>query len=214
MEVQILSGARHLSASSTFPPWQYIRVPAIRDAVTAIDRRSFVTALIAATSARPFVGRAIAKTAQTGFKVAADQDRFGKDRAIGFNVTTFKVSAEDTQAALFLMEQRSKKPGGPPLHLHHEQDEFWYVISGEYWFQIGSERYEAQPGDCLLGPRGLPHAYTCVGSSIGRLLVGFTPAGRMQEYFERPRTPGVYVADAALYREYGMELLGPPLPLK
>jgi quercetin dioxygenase-like cupin family protein len=98
--------------------------------------------------------------------------------------------------------------------LHHEQDEFWYVILGEYLFQVGSERYRAQAGDCLLGPRNVPHAYAFVGSSTGRVLISFTPAGKIQEYFERPRTPGVYVADADLYRAYGMELLGEPLSLK
>jgi quercetin dioxygenase-like cupin family protein len=112
------------------------------------------------------------------------------------------------------MEQRSLKPGGPPLHLHHEQDEFWYVISGECVFQVGSEGYQAQSGDCLLGPRDVPHAYAFVGPSDSRILVGFTPAGKIQEYFERPRTPGIYMADRDLSRAYGMELLGPPLSLK
>lgn len=88
------------------------------------------------------------------------------------------------------------------------------MILGEYLFQVGSERYRAQAGDCLLGPRNVPHAYAFVGSSTGRVLISFTPAGKIQEYFERPRTPGVYVADADLYRAYGMELLGEPLSLK
>ncbi|HKW19082.1 MAG TPA: cupin domain-containing protein [Terriglobales bacterium] len=182
--------------------------------MTSIDRRSLIKALLAATSAASFAENATANETAAGLKIAADQDRFGKIRAIGFNTTTFKVAADDTQSALFMMEQHSTKPGGPPLHLHHAQDEFWYVLSGKYSFQIGSERYDAKSGDCLLGPRNLPHAYASLGPESGRLLVGFTPAGRMQEYFERPRTPGVYVADAALYREYGMELLGPPLLTK
>ena len=88
------------------------------------------------------------------------------------------------------------------------------MISGEYLFQVGSERYRAHEGDCLLGPRNLPHVYAFVGSSTGRILISFTPAGKMQEYFERPRAPAVYVADAELYRAYGMELLGGPLSLK
>ncbi|MBV9182575.1 MAG: cupin domain-containing protein [Acidobacteria bacterium] len=112
------------------------------------------------------------------------------------------------------MEQHSSKPGGPPLHLHHGQDEYWYVISGEYIFQVGSERYRAKAGDCLLGPRDISHAYAFRGPSHGTLLICFTPAGRIQEYFERPRVPGTYVADAALYHAYGMELLGPPLSVK
>lgn len=178
-----------------------------------IDRRFLISALFAAVPVAGSLRQTIGKAAQTGIKVAADEDRFGKTRAIGFNTTTFKVAAADTQRALFVMEQHSAKPGGPPLHLHHEQDEFWYVISGEYLFQVGSEHFHAQSGDCLLGPRGVSHAYAYIGPSPGRLLIGFTPAGKIQEYFERPRTPGAYVSDASLYRDYGMELMGPPLPI-
>ena len=182
--------------------------------MAGMERRSFVTTLLGGLSGLSLGDRAVPDSTVSGFKVAADEDRFGKSRSIGFNSTTFKVGTGDTQGALFAMQQHSTKPGGPPLHLHHEQDEFWYVISGEYIFQVGSERYRAQAGDCLLGPRGLPHAYAFAGPSNGRILIAFTPAGKIQEYFERPRTPGAYVADAALYRVYGMELLGPPLELK
>lgn len=180
-----------------------------------LKRRSFLTALVAGLSGASLPEHAFADSARPGVKVIAGEDRFGKSRAIGHNVTTFKVAAADTEDALFMMEQESKEVGGPWLHLHHEQDEFWFVISGEYVFQVGAERYHLEPGDCLLGPRGVPHAYAFVGSSAGgRVLIGFTPAGRIEEYFELPRKPGAYVADAALYHAYGMELLGPPLALK
>jgi mannose-6-phosphate isomerase-like protein (cupin superfamily) len=182
--------------------------------VATIERRSFIGTVLAALSVFSLGSRALAESRRAGVKVAADEDRFGNTRSIGFNRTTFKVATGDTQGALFMMEQHSTKSGGPPLHLHHDQDEFWYVMSGEYAFQVGSERYHARAGDCLLGPRDVPHAYAFVGLSPGRLLIGFTPAGKIQEYFERPRTPGVYVADAALYHAYGMELLGPPPSLK
>jgi len=182
--------------------------------MAVIERRSFIGTLLAALSAVSVGDRARADSTRGGVKVAADEDRFGKARSIGISSTTFKVATEDTQGALFMMEQHSIKPGGPPLHLHHYQDEFWYVVAGEYVFQIGSDLYRAQAGDCLLGPREIPHAWAFVGSSPGRLLVGFTPASRIQEYFERPRTPGVYATDAALYHAYGMELLGPPLSLQ
>jgi mannose-6-phosphate isomerase-like protein (cupin superfamily) len=182
--------------------------------MAALERRSFIAMLLAGVSSLSLGEPSPTNSTRAGIKVAANEDRFGKSRSIGFNSTTFKVGSADTQGALFAMEQHSLKPGGPPLHLHHEQDEFWYVISGEYVFQVGSERYQAQSGDCLLGPRDVPHAYAFVGPSDGRILIGFTPAGKIQEYFERPRTPGIYMADRDLYRAYGMELLGPPLSLK
>jgi mannose-6-phosphate isomerase-like protein (cupin superfamily) len=179
-----------------------------------MKRRSLFEAAAFFAASRWLNAGSLEQGAQAGFKVALDEDRLGKQRAIGFNSTTFKVAANDTAGALFVMEQHSLRPGGPPLHLHHSQDEFWYVVSGDYVFQVGRERFEAHAGDCLLGPRGIQHAYAFVGSSSGRLLIAYAPAGRMQEYFERPRTPGTYVSDAALYHEYGMELLGPPLTAK
>jgi mannose-6-phosphate isomerase-like protein (cupin superfamily) len=182
--------------------------------MAAIERRSFIGTLLAALSAASVGDRVFADSTRGGFKVAADEDRFGKARSIGLSSTAFKVATEDTRGALFLMEQRSTKPGGPPLHLHHGQDEFWYVMAGDYMFQVGSDHYQAHAGDCLLGPREIPHAWAFIGSSPGRLLVGFTPANIIQEYFERPRTPGVYLTDAATYHAYGMELLGPPLSLQ
>jgi len=51
---------------------------------------------------------------------------------------------------------------------------------------VGSDRYQARAGDYLLGSREVPHAFAFVGPSAGRLLVCFTPAGKMREYFERP----------------------------
>jgi mannose-6-phosphate isomerase-like protein (cupin superfamily) len=123
----------------------------------------------------------------------------------------FKVATADTDSALFAMEHTNTRHGGPPLHLHHEVDEFWYVLAGEYLVEVGGERFSAQAGDCVLGPRGIAHRWAYVGEGSGRLLITFTPAGRMEELFSRPRVPGTYSEDAALYRAFGMELLGPPL---
>jgi mannose-6-phosphate isomerase-like protein (cupin superfamily) len=69
-----------------------------------------------------------AQTLWSGVKVAAGQDRFNKSQSIGASSTTFKVATPDTAGALFAMEQANTKPGGPPRHLHHDQDEFWYVL--------------------------------------------------------------------------------------
>jgi len=178
------------------------------------ERRSVLKLLLAAIPSRAIGRLASAQTLSCGIKVAAGQDRFNKTRSIGVSSTTFKVATPDTAGALFAMEQANAKPGGPPRHLHHDQDEFWYVLAGEYVFEVGSDQYRAQLGDCVLGPRNVPHAWAFVGESPGRLLIAFTPAGKIQEWFERDRKQGEYVNDAALYNAFGMELLGPPLSLK
>ncbi len=179
-----------------------------------IQRRWFLSAVTAALSglAPSAWLRASAQTA--GIKVAAGQDRFGKARQIGVSDTAFKIAGTDTAGGLFVVEQANRVKGGPPRHLHHEQDELWYVLAGDYVVEIGSERHQLKPGDCILGPRRIPHAWAFVGASPGRLLIVFTPAGKMQENFERDRKAGEYRSDAEVFRAYGMELVGPPLSIK
>ena len=83
--------------------------------------------------------------------------------------------------------------------------------------EIGSDRFHLKPGDCVLGPRGIAHAWAFAGGPAGRLLISFAPAGKMEAFFnEREKLgikPGAYAtpSDAALLRAFGMELVGPPL---
>lgn len=179
-----------------------------------IQRRQFLSAVTAACSALALPAGLRASPQTAAIKVAAGQDRFGKARQIGVSATTFKIGGTDTAGGLFVIEQANSVKGGPPRHLHHEQDELWYVLGGEYVVEIGSERHLLKPGDCILGPRRIPHAWAFVGDSPGRLLIAFTPAGKMQENFERDRKTGEYRSDAETFRAYGMELVGPPLSVK
>lgn len=112
------------------------------------------------------------------------------------------------------MEHTSRKKGGPPRHLHHNEDEWFYVIEGEYIAEIGSERFELKPGDSVLGPREVPHAWAFVGDTPGRMLITFAPANKMEAFFRdnaKRRKDGEYLNDAQIYHAYGLELLGPPL---
>jgi mannose-6-phosphate isomerase-like protein (cupin superfamily) len=151
-------------------------------------------------------------------RVAAGTDREGKVRAVGLSSTTYKVLTRETAGALFVMEQSNTKQGGPSRHLHHNEDELFYSLEGEYIVEIGAERVRLKPGDCVLGPRGIPHAWAFAGGTAGRLLISFTPAGKMEAFFnEREQAgirPGAYAStqsDAALLHAFGMELVGPPL---
>jgi mannose-6-phosphate isomerase-like protein (cupin superfamily) len=176
-----------------------------------MERRDFIAALMAVQAYMLHAQQQPASGVPV--YVAAGKDRFNKDRAIGVSSTSFKIATKDTNGGIFMMEQSNHVKGGPPRHLHDEQDEWWYVIEGEYIVEIGTDRFDLKPGDCAVGPRNVPHAWAFIGQPAGRLLVGFVPAGRMQEWFERDRKPGTYVNDAELYRSFGMELLGPPLTL-
>lgn len=174
---------------------------------------------------RAFLGAALttlplamlAQTVETRVKpvrVASGEDRLGERHVIGVSSTTFKVLTDDGASALFVIEHASRKKGGPPRHLHHNENEWFYVIEGEYIAEIGSERFQLKPGDSILGPREVPHAWAYVGEGAGKLLIAFAPAGKMEAFFRdnaKPRKEGEYLNDAAVYRAYGLELLGPPL---
>ena len=191
--------------------------------MSGLERRRFLVNLLAAIPALRLSARGASLTSTEpgalqepagGILVASGEDRFHATRAIGVSSTTFKVSAGDTRHSLFAMEHHSTIHGGPPLHVHREADEFWYVLAGEYVIEVGGQQFQARGGDCVLGPRGVPHRWAFVGQSPGRLLITFTPAGRMEDFFGRPRTSNAYADDPALYQRFGMELLGPPLPVK
>ena len=179
-----------------------------------VQRRWFLSAVTAAFSGLALPAWLRASPQDPATKVLAGQDRFGKARQIGVSSTTFKIAGTDTAGGLFVIEQANSVKGGPPRHLHHEQDEIWYVLAGDYVVEIGSERHQLKPGDCILGPRRVPHTWAFVGDSPGRLLIAFTPAGKMQENFERDRKAGEYRSDAEVFRAYGMELVGPPLQIE
>jgi mannose-6-phosphate isomerase-like protein (cupin superfamily) len=181
---------------------------------------------------RDFLGGALAalplsllrqSSAQTAVpvvdKVPAGDGRLGEHHSIGVSTTAFKVLTADTSGALFLFEHShlAGKKGGPPRHVHHHEDEWFYVIEGKYIAEIGSTRVELNPGDSILGPREVPHAWAFVGDTPGRVLIAFAPANKMEAFFrnnEQRTKDNHYLNDAEAYRAYGMELLGPPLPVK
>lgn len=157
--------------------------------------------------------------AQGAVRVAAGQDRFGARRGLGVSEITFKVTPADSGGVLVL-ENTFTFAGGPARHLHYEQDEWFYVAEGEFLMEVGAERFTLQPGDSVLGPRGVPHVWAYTGkasaeSAIGRIVIAFFPAGQMEAFFrEVTKTNAMPPQDPALWRAHGMELLGPPLALK
>ena len=180
-----------------------------------MERRSFLAAAMAA-----FPGALIGQSSSTpattkAVHVADGEDRLGEQHIIGVSTTSFTVLTRDTGGDLFIIQHSNlKKKGGPPRHVHHNEDEWFYVLEGNYIAEVGTERFELKAGDSVLGPRGVPHAWAFVGDAPGKLLIAFAPANKMEAFFrenEKGRKDGVYVNDAAVYKAYGMELLGPPL---
>jgi quercetin dioxygenase-like cupin family protein len=150
--------------------------------------------------------------------VQAGGDRFQEQRKVfGSRVIDFKVSSLDTNGDLFIIEVTDDSKGGPPRHLHHEQEEWFYVIDGEYIVEIGDERYRLGPGDSILAPREVPHVWAHVGEGKGRQLLVFQPAGKMESFFgELSKIEGAPQPEVmqGLFGSHGMEMTGPPLPVE
>jgi mannose-6-phosphate isomerase-like protein (cupin superfamily) len=142
--------------------------------------------------------------------VAAGEDRLGERHGLGVSTIDFKVIAPD--GGLLVLENTFHAKGGPPRHLHLEQDEWFCALESEFAIEIGDEELTLRPGDSVLGPRGVPHVWAHVGERRGRILVVFAPAGRMEAFFrEVTKADAMPPQDPALWRAYGMQLLGPPL---
>lgn len=147
-------------------------------------------------------------------RIPRGRDRFGEHRGLGVGVLEFKLATADTSGNMFVIENAFHDEGGPARHLHLDQDEWFCVLEGEFLFEIGEERMILGPGDSVLGPRRVPHAFAFTGGGQGRILIAYAPAGDMEAFFrEITKANAMPPQDPELWRKHGMELLGPPLAL-
>jgi quercetin dioxygenase-like cupin family protein len=185
--------------------------------VAIVRRRAFIATMAMCPAGVLAKSQTVDRSA-VGVKVAAGEARFGRPLKLPDGSPLFiKVASQDTGGAFFLTEQPSGKKGGPPKHFHVEEDEWFYCLAGDYIVEVGDRRYELKPGDSVLGPRGVPHAFAFVGNTPGRLMVGFTPAGRVEQFFRDLDARGKYFGtgtaeDKETARQrYGIVNVGPPL---
>src|SRR5437899_2244130 len=108
----------------------------------SMKRRSFLKSAAAALPAaglKSFVlGQvAAAPSADPIHPVEAGQDRLKETHSLGYSSILFKVVPRETSGGLFIVEHTHLVKGGPPLHLHLHQEEWFYVMEGEVLFQVG-----------------------------------------------------------------------------
>ena len=87
-----------------------------------------------------------------------------------------KATAADTGGQMTILEITEPPESEAPLHVHHGEDEGFWILDGSATFQVGEQTIEAAAGDYLFGPRDIPHRYT-TGPEGCRMLFIFTPGG-------------------------------------
>ncbi|HEX6715255.1 MAG TPA: quercetin 2,3-dioxygenase [Thermoleophilaceae bacterium] len=135
-------------------------------------------------------------------------------------LTYLKATEAATEGQMMLIENLAPRGVGSPLHVHHNEDEWFYVLEGELTIWHGGTTVVAGPGDFVFGPRDVPHTFI-VSSDEARFLLGTQPGnfeGFVRALCEPAATetipPAAEPPDMAklipLAAEYGIEILGPP----
>lgn len=159
------------------------------------------------------------KDNHTAIHVPAGTDRFNKSGAQiwGLLPLADKLSSQDTAGRFYVFEHRNQSKGGPPRHIHFEQDEWFYVVKGEYAFEIGGEKFRLTAGDTMFAPRGVPHGWASVGEEPGTLLTLVSPVGTFEEFLHettRHNTVPPQEEIEKAFEAHGMKVTGPPLDIK
>jgi mannose-6-phosphate isomerase-like protein (cupin superfamily) len=153
------------------------------------------------------------RTGKSPIFVAGGEDRFHDPMMF----PRCKLSGRDTNGAICVLggDQDNLFRAAVPLHVHHDQDEFWFIVEGEYLFQVGDQKIWAKTGDAVFGPRGVPHSPRQM-SERGSLVSILQPAGTIEDFFRElgqlRHTEGGMPQDerlANVFRKHGMEIVGP-----
>jgi mannose-6-phosphate isomerase-like protein (cupin superfamily) len=185
-----------------------------------MERRSFLKLPLAAALAA--IGRAAepgasAPRGNSGIAIGPSKDRYDEELLIMGGRFDLKVSARDSGGDLCIYDTIRDSKGGPALHRHFAQDEWFYVIRGTFIVRVGEEVFTVQPGGSAFAPRRIPHAFAMISEGEGQMLVLFQPAGSMEDFFKQMAKIGRDIPQnqettlKRLWADHGMEMLGPPL---
>jgi len=137
------------------------------------------------------------------------------------NLMVVKATAQSTAGACGLIEALSPAGPGPPLHVHHREDEAFWILEGHLTVRCGERIFAAGPGSYTFLPRDIPHTFAVEGELPARILSLCSPGG-LEQYFvaagrpaESDGLPPAAPVDVALLarvgRDFGVEILGPPM---
>jgi len=182
-----------------------------------MNRRLFIQLPLLASALVADAKNQPAAKLKKGFKVEANRNRHQEELLIMGGQFDCKVSGKDTNGDLCIYDTFRHEKGGPPLHLHHSQDELFYVIKGEFMAKVGNDIFNLKPGDTAFAPRTIPHTFAKTSEGEAQMLILFQPAGSMEDFFKQISKLGKNIPKEqehklkALYEAHGMQIVGPPL---
>jgi quercetin dioxygenase-like cupin family protein len=142
----------------------------------------------------------------------------------GGGLHIWKATAEETDGAFLLFEDRLDHGKVTPLHIHPDSDETMIVLEGEILMHLDGAEHIVAAGGVAVAPRGVPHAFKVVGPDGTRLLCLHTP-GCCQAFYRDASEPvsddddtgaltgrpvDMARVQASAQKNGGIEILGPP----
>jgi len=148
--------------------------------------------------------------AASGFVVLpGGAPRFSGPQGREADVTELLATRDQTGGSLGAFRQTIAPKSGPPTHVHQTEDEFFYVVSGEFKVKLGDQILNAPERSFMFVPRGTAHTFRNVGAEPGVLVVGVTPGGFEKMFEERQGVDAE--TNRALMKAHHMDVVGPPL---
>ena len=147
------------------------------------------------------------------------ESRFAFASAQQAKLSPCKLTSEDSGGTLSTFELSALPQSGPFLHVHHREDEWYYVLSGEFLFKAGDETHTLPVGGSIWLPRDIPHVWANMSAEEAKLILVCQPGG-FEKFFNEmgQEMEATHAGDAsvaakmkAVMAKYGMEMLGPPL---
>lgn len=136
----------------------------------------------------------------------------GRSIDLGNFAMSVKVGGAETGGVFTLLEASEPPNFGPPMHIHHDCAEAFFVLEGEYRIFIEGVEHRCPPGSFILIPSGLRHGFR-VGDVPSRKLNLYAPAGMVDYFVDLSTAIAAGEADPealeAIARRYGMEVVGP-----
>jgi mannose-6-phosphate isomerase-like protein (cupin superfamily) len=153
---------------------------------------------------------------RSGFtRTSDDTDERAPSPSGMFDAEVVRSSDSEGRLAIFVFPAGDHHPyRGAPLHVHHEQDEWLYILAGEFVAEVGGKRMHLKPGDSLLMPMKVPHRWSVAQEQHCGAIHLYSPAGLMEMDWSpvaQDADPKNQEARKAEFEKHGLTLLGGPL---